>query len=368
MKKRLSALILALALCFSVSAPALAHEENASEKSLVNNCSVWSELYQNGSCYKASTWIQARSGNIPAGSVQVQAVMYGSRGEVRTSGLSMPASAQGFYVANTPYRSVLKGSVYAQGILYCKDSAGKYTTHQTPKATAANLPQAAAAEDMEPIRVNAKGETYGSLLMAETAAEYPDLILAVGTEGQSGYLRREEFLAPDDHCSDVTYGSKYIALYDLESQRIGNFLLEFSHPDTAEKDVEAVRSQLVAGSAEELRLMALADKHLVNGDYPVNAKGQTYGPSLLRDLLGYSPDLTLAVNDDGLVGYVRCVKEIPVSAEEMKILSAATSEPLYDKDGNVIGIFEWYSGTPVQVIGKTVSEVREELANGPQSK
>lgn len=149
----------------------------------------------------------------------------------------MPVSAQGFYMANTPYRSILKG------ILYCKDSAGTYTTHQTPKATAANLPQAAAAEEIEPIRVNAKGEAYG--------------------------------------------------------------------------------------------------------------------PDLLRNLLGYSPDLAPAVNDDGFVGYVRCVKEIPVSAEEMKILSAA-SDPLYDQDGNVIGIFELDTEMPVQVIGKTVSQVQED--------
>ena len=367
MKKRLSTLILALVLSFSISAPAFASEEKVSEKSLINNCCVWSELYQNGSQYKTSSWIQARSGNIPAGSVQVQAVMYGSRGEVRTSSLSMLTSAQGFFVADTPYRSVLKGSIYSQGILYFKDSTGAFTIHQTQSAVASNLPQTAATEEIDPIRVNAKGETYGSLLMAKTAAEYPDLIFAVGTEGQSGYLRREEFLAPDDRCGDVTYGGKHIALYDLEGQRIGNFSLAFSHPDTAEKDIKAVRSQLAAGSVEELRLMALADKFLVNGDYPVNAKGQTYGPNLLRDLLGYSPDLTPAVNDDGLAGYVRSVKEIPISAEEMEILSAATSEPLYDKDGNVIGIFEWHSAEPVQVVGRTVSEAREELANGLQS-
>lgn len=370
MKKKLSALILALTLCFSISASALAHEECVSETISVNNCRAWSELYQNGSLYKASTWVQAQSGSVPAEGVQIQSVMYGSRGEVRASSLSMPTSAQGFYVADTPYRSVLEGSVYSQGILYLKDSAGKYASCQTPKAAAASLPQTAAAEEIEPIRVNARGETYGSLLAAKSPAEYPDLISAVGTEGQSGYLRRGEFLAPDDRCGDIAcgYGARFLALYNLEGRRIGSFLLAFSYPDTAGKDMGAIRSQLAAGSGEERQLMALAEKHLVNGDYPVNAKGQTYGPSLLRELLGYSPDLTPAVNDDGLAGYVRCVKELPISAEEMEALREAASEPLYDRDGNVIGTLEWHSAEPVQVIGKTVEEVREALANGPQSK
>lgn len=368
MKKKLSALILALVLCLSISAPAFAYEESVSERLPIGNYEIWSELYKNGSQYKATTWVQAKSGNIPANGVQVQAILYDSIGEVKSSGLSMLTSAYSFHVADTPYRTIREGSAYSQGVVYIRDSSGDYIPHPTSKALESNLSRSVALENVEAIRVNSKGETYGSLLMAKTTAEYPDLIAAVGTEGQSGYLRRDDLIAADDRCGDTRYGGKIIHLYDLDGKVIGSFNVEFSHTDTAENDMATVRERLAAGSAEEQELMALADDVLVDGNYPVNAKGQTYGPSILRDLLGYSPDLTPAVNDDGLAGYVRCVKELPISAEEMAILNAATSEPLYDRDGNVIGTLGWYSEEPVQVIGKTITEVRSELASGQQSK
>ena len=127
-----------------------------------------------------------------------------------------------------------------------------------------------------------------------------------------------------------------------------------------------MKAQLASGTAEEQKLWAYADEILVDGNYPVNANGQTYGPEILRELVGYTPDLILAVNQDGVAGYVQGRKEVPISAEEMAVLSAATSEPLYDQNGNVIGTFEWAKSEPVQVIGKTIPQVKHELGTSIQ--
>ena len=72
------------------------------------------------------------------------------------------------------------------------------------------------------------------------------------------------------------------------------------------------------------------------------------------------------MNQDGVAGYVQGRKEVPISAEEMAVLSAATSEPLYDQNGNVIGTFEWAKSEPVQVIGKTIPQVKHELGTSIQ--
>ena len=81
----------------------------------------------------------------------------------------------------------------------------------------------------------------------------------------------------------------------------------------------------------------LADKALVDGEYPVNANGETYGNYSLRELVGYAPDLVLAVNEDGVQGYVRNTDTPVMALSENGESSAAI--PLYDKDGNVIGTF-----------------------------
>lgn len=77
------------------------------------------------------------------------------------------------------------------------------------------------------------------------------------------------------------------------------------------------------------------EEHLVNGDYPKNKKGETYGPLELCYYVGYEPDL---VPSEG--GYVRW-KEYN---EAPKALDGLSKEEcpheytyyVYDLDGNVI--------------------------------
>ena len=108
----------------------------------------------------------------------------------------------------------------------------------------------------------------------------------------------------------------------------------------SEKDIDEVRALLADGRAENPELWELADKALVDGEYPVNANGETYGNYSLRELVGYAPDLVLAVNEDGVQGYVRNTDTPVMALSENGESSAAI--PLYDKDGNVIGTFWKY--------------------------
>jgi len=84
---------------------------------------------------------------------------------------------------------------------------------------------------------------------------------------------------------------------------------------------------------------------LVDGDYPRNSSGETYGSNSLADIVGYEPDLSAAVGVDGTVGYIRAEDENPVinSPEEalayMEVYEPNRVIPLYDFEGNMISVF-----------------------------
>ena len=89
----------------------------------------------------------------------------------------------------------------------------------------------------------------------------------------------------------------------------------------------------------------LAKKWLIDGEYPKNSKGETYGPDGLSDIVGHGPDLILSAgigeNGEALDGYVRPEElhktyDIPEGGE--------TFIPLYDSEGNVIGQFRLANG------------------------
>lgn len=363
-RNKFLAVFLTLIFSFSLCTSAFAYEESVSSKTPVGNYQIWSELYKDGSRYNATTWVQAKSGNIPANGVQVQAFLYDGHGDVESSSLSTLTTAYYFHVASTGYTYMEAGSVYSQGMVYIQSDDGSYTSHQTTRAREENL--ARSTSQLDPIRVNESGETYGSLMMANTVAEIPDWIAAVGTEGQRGYVLREDLLAPDSRCGDESYGGKHISLYDDSGSVIGVFEITFSCTDMEGNDIDSVREQIASGSEEEQELWALADEVLVDGKYPVNDKGQSYGNEILRDLVGYTPDLIQVENVNGRAGYIHGRKEIPISAEDLAKLSTATSEPLYDQNGNVIGTYEWNSNEPLEIAGKSDEQIRDEIGEEAQ--
>ena len=103
------------------------------------------------------------------------------------------------------------------------------------------------------------------------------------------------------------------------------------------------------------------EEHLVNGDYPKNKKGETYGPWELCYYVGYEPDL---VPSEG--GYVRW-KEYN---EAPKALDGLSKEEcpheytyyVYDLDGNVIK--EGKATCQGHFEGKSMEYVRQAMIEG----
>lgn len=86
----------------------------------------------------------------------------------------------------------------------------------------------------------------------------------------------------------------------------------------------------------------LAEQWLVDGDYPKNDKGETYGPEILFDVVGHMPDLISTTATNGQDGYLR-------NSELEALLSSfdeqgANKLPVYDLEGNVIGEFTFEDG------------------------
>lgn len=70
-----------------------------------------------------------------------------------------------------------------------------------------------------------------------------------------------------------------------------------------------------------------------DGQYPVNANGESYGSTLLFDIVGEEPDLIQAEGMDGTEGYVRKTElyaDYNLGSEDILI-------PLYDINGTEIG-------------------------------
>lgn len=103
---------------------------------------------------------------------------------------------------------------------------------------------------------------------------------------------------------------------------------------------------------------------LENGQYRRNSHGETYGPNagIYVQLIG-PPDLIAAMGTHGESGYIRdsdadaVPRDLPEEECPHEFLI-----PLYDCEGNVIGEFATGCGGHISVVGKTIEEVRRELA------
>jgi len=96
--------------------------------------------------------------------------------------------------------------------------------------------------------------------------------------------------------------------------------------------------------------------------WPTNEQGQTYGPADHHvedpaDGTVIEPDLTLAVGDDGVVGYILSTDLTPVFASPDEVAEWLEEHPptedrkipLYDQDGNVIGTFTVQGADPAEL-------------------
>lgn len=112
---------------------------------------------------------------------------------------------------------------------------------------------------------------------------------------------------------------------------------------------------------------------LINGQYPRNSSGETYGPEGggiygLAAAVGEAPTLTAAVGTNGEHGYIRRSDEssLPHGLPADQCPHTFTI-PLYDSEGTVIGEFSMSCGGHISTAGKTIDEVKAEVAGDAAS-
>lgn len=222
--------------------------------------------------------------------------------------------------------------------------------------------------------VSSLGKTYGSALLAETVGYEPDLITAVGTKGQDGYVKREDLQGPEIHTPEeaVTYmqtrpESYTVPLYNLQEEVIGEFKISNALEITGCTLEEA--KEMVAFDTGSSVAQLVERTTLVNGDYPRNSRGETYGNHFMAQELGYEADLQAAVGTEGQEGYVRRedrqgpkIRTPEEAVAYMKSRPDSWKIPLYDFQGNVIGEFE--IGGAMKISDCTLEEAEVLAASG----
>ena len=187
----------------------------------------------------------------------------------------------------------------------------------------------------------------------------PDLIAARGNDGTRGYVKNAD-LNPNICCDadhqkyleDLNANGWKLPLYDLQGAVIGAFEISKSEEIVPNADnPEIVKAALEAESNGQIHISAskakLIAEGLVNGNYPKNASGQTYGSAALAPIVGHDPDLIAVRGDNNIRGYVKnedLNPEINTVADHQKYLEDLNANdwkiPLYNQDGKVIGKFE----------------------------
>ncbi len=109
-----------------------------------------------------------------------------------------------------------------------------------------------------------------------------------------------------------------------------------------------------------------AEWSIVDGDFPKNKKGESYGSMLLAEYVGYMPDLVQMAE-----GYVRW-DEFDAAGQSLSGMSEEEcphvwTAPLYNEEGEVIGDYQGQCNGHYDFSGKTMEEVRAALERGEYS-
>ena len=211
------------------------------------NYNARSILYDDGgSTYRVGAEIQTTNGAaMKRNSVGLMPQLISSRGDILANpGKRLNNSEDSFFfyppvsygasgaVACLAWASVNGGRDYIR--LHETNVAG-YSRSADIEAQIAALAENTLTED-NTYPVNAAGETYGSVLLADMAGEDPDLMSATNHEGVSGYIRIDDVPTIDPNVSVAAIQA--IPLYDMNGNVIGAFELEA--PETA--SAETVQS------------------------------------------------------------------------------------------------------------------------------
>lgn len=204
-------------------------------------------LYDDGGgVYRISAVIQTANGAVmKRNTVGLYAQLVSSSGDIiATAGKRLNNTEDSFFfypdvsygasgpVACLGWASVDGGVQYIR--LHETNVAG-YSRSADMEAQIAILAENTLTED-NAYPVNAAGETYGSVLLADMVGEDPDLMSATNQEGVEGYIRIADVPTIDPDVSVAAV--QMIPLYDMNGNVIGSF--ELAAPEIA--SAEAVQS------------------------------------------------------------------------------------------------------------------------------
>lgn len=364
---RYTALLLTLVLILSVTAIAVSAAGRAttsgeeSEKMIIygtGNYSyvAYSALYQDGNRLRPATWIETKDyKNVPANSMGANGRLFDMYGSlVQETRMLYNSASANYQVAVLSNYIYCPNGGYSQGEarLYNGSQFITYTLYKTEPLGARAASLMAQLEDGE-YPVNEQGKTYGSAVLANIVGNEPDLISAVGTQGQAGYVKREELRGPDIRTPEEAAAymqtlpeTCMIPLYDCQGEVIGKF--EVGIPmDVSGCTLEEAKAMAAAGTANP-DAQPVEQTCLVNGDFPKNSLGETYGNGLMMNQVGRAPDLLAAIGTNGQRGYIRRTDEHPdgldtpeqVLAWQESLPADIMDIPLRDFEGNVIGTFQ----------------------------
>lgn len=355
---------------------------------------VTSILYEDSSTsFRGSVWAQTNdSSSVPAGTIGCQAMLCdGEDGEAFYTGQwSYNTSQTYFHSVVTPRKSWSR-SVFAKGFVDVgtgKDEVAPPSPARGSARSVSALMHTLTEDNAYP--VNEQGETYGSVLLADVTHEIPDLISAKSASGISGYIRHDD-LRPANTSKEglaAYYAAlemdNTIPLYDLCGNVIGSFEISeneeldlnttdieeakaaaeaaMSNDVIATESIEAAKAGLETAAGKvfstnvttsaDIVTSRVAEKNLVNGNYPTTADGKTYGP--IGIIPHVHPDLVSVIATNGKKGYAKFEEFNPFLAllanpnttpEELSYAKAHLDDyadiliPVYDLNGNVIGQF-----------------------------
>ncbi len=141
-------------------------------------------------------------------------------------------------------------------------------------------------------------------------------------------------------------------------------------PETKPEPVPAAEPE----STMDPVILKAALEGLVDGDYPRNSLGETYGSTLSESIVGYEPDLISAVSEDGTEGYIEPRRLLgPYNSEEEAIACynwrnenkvGYVLVPLYNSEHEEIGTFMHKIGKGIYSGVITLEEFMEAKAQG----
>ena len=225
-------------------------------------------------------------------------------------------------------------------------------------------------------------EDEASVPPARTEQEHaPASSAATGSQDDADGQNAQSIKPADNHAADTSIfadavrgdtelilarGGTLLPDNDLGSYREvnGTFYKLFAAKGST-PNVVRVMAEYEVGNWEILTSseQKIASETLVNGEYPQNSRGESYGSSALANYVGYSPDLIAAVGTHGESGYIRDADTDVIPDLSVEECPHEFMVPLYDSEGEVIGEFAVSCGGHFNG-GMTIEEAKAAVAAG----